>query len=118
MLHRTPRTRPPRRPSRYWSVTCGKSCKQAAHSSAVRSGVHCTAQYIVGSELMSIRAVVNLLELLTADSDVSFSRVNRRSLMESALSVKFWVIMRMISLSLAVAVDRKSLLEKLRMQES
>lgn len=82
--------------------------------------MHCTAQYIVGRELMSIRAVVNLLVLLIADSDVSFSRVNKRSLMESALSVKFWVFIRTrtsFSLPLMV-VDRKSSLEKLTRQLS
>ena len=80
--------------------------------------MHCTAQYIVGMELMSMRAVVNLLELLTADSAVSFSRVNKRSLMESSLSVKFSLFIIRATLPPLVVVDRKFPLEKLRRQES
>jgi len=80
--------------------------------------VHCTRQYIVGRELMSRRAVVNLLNLLAASWDVAFSSVNSMSLMESALSVKFLVFMRISKTSLSVVVAKKFVLEKRRRQES
>ena len=79
--------------------------------------MHCTRQYIVGRELMSRRAVVNLLDLLAASWDVAFSSVNSMSLMESALSVKFKVFQAINKSSLPV-VAMKFVLEKRRRQES
>ncbi|GJN05268.1 hypothetical protein PR202_ga22883 [Eleusine coracana subsp. coracana] len=56
MLHRTPMSRPPRRPSRYSSISCGKSFKHAAQSSAVRSGaLHKAVQCRKGAHVHASR---------------------------------------------------------------
>jgi hypothetical protein len=78
--------------------------------------VHCIRQYSVGRELTSNREVVNLLELLAADSAVAFSSVKRRRRTEPTLAVKFCEFISMTTSLLLVA--RKFSSAKRRRQRS